>query len=1020
MSPFRITLVFVLVALAGIFCAPFLSLSFSPAPSANAFTVSYSFAGMPPLTVEREVTAPIENELSRIQGLKSVSSVSRHGSGYVQVEFDAGEDMAFRQQELYMAMRQLKLPPEVGRPVIRRQSQNEKAHDPLLIYEMRFDITRKAEVEQALYGLIVPRLASVQGVSEVGISGLDMQGVRVAYLPERLNAYGLTPGQVRQRVAEHTADQSLALVWQHGRTYSLNVRNQVNSLEELASVPMSEHLTLGHLAQVAWHTPPVNRKLRVNGQEAVFVTIYASHDANRLQLAARVRDLALDLSRSLPSGLGLSLATDDTTYLADELRKAGIRSALCFLLVALFGLIGYRNWRYVILLSSSLLVNLGLIGLVAYLARIEIHLYTLAGLAISFGLVVDNSIVSIDSAGKRGKRRILVAQLAASATTMAALVVVLFLPREFRQDLTELVVIVCVALATSFLVSWWYIPAMASQLHLGTLSNRTFRKKRLLSRIKGIYAWWLETLPKRRLWAIFLMIWAFGLPVYLLPTKVNGWEWYNHTLGSEFYLEKVRPHVDKWLGGSSRVFYRNVYERSQYRTPEKTRLYVYARLPYGHTVEQMDQTIRKVEAYLNEFPEIHRFVTTVQSGQRAGITIEFTPESEHGDFPFILKNKLTNRSLDWGGVEWSIYGVGRGFSNASGDQLPSFQITLKGYDYDRLGTIADSLKARLLVHPRIQSVNTDARASWNDQTFERLTFAPKANRANEYLNGVEQLRTISGQPNPVGQIKLRERLYPLFLDAWQGEQLPLYHASYWSSNLNPLISTGELTFEKVTNAIYREERQYVRTVRFDYFGSYRFGDAFLDETLSKVVPTLPLGYSAEKAQWTWDKRQEKKRYAMLAIAALLILLVGIVYTESIAQSLKILVVIPCSYIGLFLAFGWGGFSFDQGGYAAFLFLTGLSVNALLFILSDHYTFIQRKDAWIKALTVKFWPVTLTVLSTVVGFIPFLMFGEGEVFWYSLAVGTIGGLLISYLITFLLLPAFFIKTDIKRRATNTYK
>jgi multidrug efflux pump subunit AcrB len=371
-------------------------------------------------------------------------------------------------------------------------------------------------------------------------------------------------------------------------------------------------------------------------------------------------------------------------------------------------------------------------------------------------------------------------------------------------------------------------------------------------------------------------------------------------------------------------------------------------------------------------------------------------------------------------VEWSIYGVGRGFSNASGDQLPSFQITLKGYDYDRLGTIADSLKARLLVHPRIQSVNTDARASWNDQTFERLTFAPKANRANEYLNGVEQLRTISGQPNPVGQIKLRERLYPLFLDAWQGEQLPLYHASYWSSNLNPLISTGELTFEKVTNAIYREERQYVRTVRFDYFGSYRFGDAFLDETLSKVVPTLPLGYSAEKAQWTWDKRQEKKRYAMLAIAALLILLVGIVYTESIAQSLKILVVIPCSYIGLFLAFGWGGFSFDQGGYAAFLFLTGLSVNALLFILSDHYTFIQRKDAWIKALTVKFWPVTLTVLSTVVGFIPFLMFGEGEVFWYSLAVGTIGGLLISYLITFLLLPAFFIKTDIKRRATNTYK
>ena len=132
------------------------------------------------------------------------------------------------------------------------------------------------------------------------------------------------------------------------------------------------------------------------------------------------------------------------------------------------------------------------------------------------------------------------------------------------------------------------------------------------------------------------------------------------------------------------------------------------------------------------------------------------------------------------------------------------------------------------------------------------------------------------------------------------------------------------------------------------------------------------------------------------------------------QPLAIIFVIPISYIGVFLTFYLFELNFDQGGFASFVLLCGITVNASIYILNE-YNAIRRRlpklrpaRAFVKAWNAKIVPIFLTVVSTVLGFIPFMVGADKEAFWFPLAAGTIGGLVMSVLGIFVFLPIFTLK------------
>jgi len=459
-----------------------------------------------------------------------------------------------------------------------------------------------------------------------------------------------------------------------------------------------------------------------------------------------------------------------------------------------------------------------------------------------------------------------------------------------------------------------------------------------------------------------------------------------------------------------RSFYLNVFESSGYRTPEKTRLYVSASLDEGHTIEQMDDIMRKVEAYLAEVDGLESFRTTVYSGKYAQIVIEFTDASEGGSLPYVLKNRLIQRSLDWGGVDWSVYGVGRGFSNASGDALPSFRVKLMGYSHTDLESIARQLAEKLVQHPRIKEVNTNDRVSWQDAVAEQLTLVPaKQVDAQSYASALGYARQVSPPLSSHTYIAVGDYQFPLRMEALGADEYSIYRLfnEAWGQPLQP---NAEIVREVKTSALYRENRSYVRILSFEYYGSYRFGSEYLNKTLSDFV--FPPGYTFERLEFDWGSARTKRQYSLIGLILILIFVICTATFESIRFPLYILFIIPLSFIGVFITFSYGGFYFDQGGYAAFILLAGIVVNATIFVLNESriYPGSDENRNIIKACTRKFLPILLTIASTCLGLVPFLLDGQQEVFWFSFAVGVIGGLVFSIFLVFVVFPVLLVKHD----------
>jgi multidrug efflux pump subunit AcrB len=177
--------------------------------------------------------------------------------------------------------------------------------------------------------------------------------------------------------------------------------------------------------------------------------------------------------------------------------------------------------------------------------------------------------------------------------------------------------------------------------------------------------------------------------------------------------------------------------------------------------------------------------------------------------------------------------------------------------------------------------------------------------------------------------------------------------------------------------------------------------------------SVPLGYTFERMNYRRQSEQQQLN-GLLLLVMVLIFFICAVHFESLRQAFTIVLLIPISFIGIFLTFYLFDFYFDQGGYTAFIMVSGLAVNSLILILSDYQRFRRRQagrnalDLYVKAYQHKITPIVLSVLSTALGLIPFMTAGDGEVFWFALAVGTVGGLVFSLLVITLITPVFWVR------------
>lgn len=1025
MTPYKTVVIFVFFALLGLAIIPEFSIDLQPSFKLPTLTVDFSLSDSTPETVEQQATSPLENALSQLTEIEKIYSVSEYNHGTIEISFDRRADIDFKKFEVASLIRQLypKLNPKITYPQVEQRNREAAQRKVLLLYRINAKLA-PYQIKKTVGDLFTTQLAQLQGVKEVQITGAEEIQLAIDYYPQKLSHYHIETNNIFKQISE-SFETSFPGVWKSagGQQLGINVSNPFtdpNQLNQLQIQTDSNYVALEKLADIYLEEAAPKQFFRINGSNSIALSIYADDRINRAVLATRVKEKIAALSPYLPSGFLIQMGYDDTEFLTKEINKNYLRSGLAIIILLLFILLSYRSWKHLAILATAVIINLGITSLAAYILKVSIHLYTIAGLTISFGMIVDNAIIMLDQLSTKNNRLIFKAIMGATLTTILALLMIFLLPIEERQNLSDFSVIVALSLAGSILVATFYIPAIYNLL----FSNSTALKKKYsigrLRKLVQVFKYYFLSLSfltrYKKTLALFLIL-SFGIPVFMLPAKWEDHAWYNQTIGSDFYQEQIRPATDKLLGGSLRLFVRNVYERSGYRDPEKTRLYINASLPYGNTLSEMDHVMHGMEKYLQTVAGIDSYITQVYSGQQAIITISFKEQYENGALPYQLKGRLIAQSLDWGGVEWNIYGVGRGFSNSSGESLPNFKVELKGYNYDELEIQAKLYADELLKHKRIQKVNTNERLSWNEKSADQFVLHLSASSLASFSISPTQiaaeLNEKTENSTPALMLSYNKKPLPVIIRPANGENFSTYDVLNQYLNTDDktynLMGQGTLTKERSTNAIHKENRQYIRQLGFDYYGSFQFGDKYLSEVLTKLKPSLPSGYSVKKVSWSFSWSKTKRQYGLLMVLIAGIYVLSSILFENFKMPLYIIFTIPISFIGLFLSFSLFDFYFDQGGYAAFVLLGGLVVNAAIFIINDLHQLKTPNNRFIaKTVTTKMKPIMLTVISTCSGLLPFLIGGQNEIFWYALAVGTMGGLIFSLISVFVVLPIYSFK------------
>lgn len=988
--PFTVLLLMAVLAVAGIAGMPLLNVQYAPAPSDRSITVSYSWSDASERIMEAEVTSRLEGVLTGIRNCSSVSSVSDRGSGSVTLKFQKGTDMAAARFEVASRIRNVyaSLPDGVSYPSISLGTRGTGSRTALT-YVFKSSLP-SIEIERYVTGHVTVPLSSVDGVDRVSFWGATPFELEIIFDTDAAESCGITADMVSSAFRSWFSVDMLGMADFGAGTMSVKLACRTS--DDIGDIPVGNmDGRIVHLRDIAsWrHKESVpSSYFRMNGLNTVMLSVETAPETNFLTTVSAVKRKMAELRQSFPKEITASVSYDSTEYISSELDKIYFRTLLCLLILLVFVYLTNRSLKYLFVISTTLAVNIFVAVLFYNIFALPVHIYTLAGITVSLGIIIDSSIMMADHYSYYRNRAVFSGLLGATATTIGALCIILLLPEKDKANLEDFSKVIMINLSVSLLTAWFFVPS-------------------LLDRFPVRRNDWLRPVRSRRR----IIGWNRFYEAYI--TRGLRFRWaYLLALAAVF-------GVTFWM------FWKVLDRSDYYREPGRDILYVQAGMPEGCSVAQLNDVVRSMENYLSLFDEIETFITRIYSYDDATIEISFKPEYENTSFPAELKSKVTGMASNFGGATWRVWGVNDSyFNNDVVSEYKSNRITLKGYSYDELQVYADTLMNILRQNRRVSAPEMMT-GTWNVARNEfdlEYDFAMMTAIGVDPYDYYSRLRSIL-YTTDLGYVPASDGMVRAVMKSSMTDSFDLWHVLNAQVEVDSvkvkLSEMGSVEKRRTGFPIRRYNQSYEITVGFDFIGSYELSKKYIDNTVRYFnEELLPVGYKASSPSYGGWGEKERWKYAwlLLLVAAVIYVMCSMTF-ESLKYPLAVILLIPVSFIGVFLVFGLSDFTFDQGGFAALVMLSGIVVNAGIYLVNAMKNDCSGRDdvrKFVKAFNHKIKPIMLTVISTVLGLIPFLFDGPDEVFWFDFAVGTMGGMAFSIIALLVYFPIFCIRFRRKRR------
>ncbi len=973
-----------------------------------AVTASYEGAG--PEEVEQLLTRPIEEMMSSVPNVESVSSTSRTGGALILVSFDWGTNLDFATLTMRERIDQIRdhLPNEVATPQVMR-------FDPSMLPIIQLAITEPtgniAEAKKLVENEIQPRLNSIDGVAAVRIEGGADQEIQLAVNPDRLTNFGLSMTDLQQLISSENLNLPGGQVTDANQSLPIRVTGEFQSVYDLEILPISTVegiVPLGELVDILETTAPIAQESYVNGAPAVGVSILKGSGTNTVAVSRSINREIQHLKSFLPEGTEIRTIFDQSRFIEQSLRAVGWNIVIGSLLAAFVLYMFLRNVRSTLIIGISIPISIMTTFLFLFFYGETLNILTLGGLALGVGMMVDNAIVILENIYRKrqvgeGKQEAAItgtneiggAIIASTLTTVVVFLPIVFVEGLAAQLFRPLAITVAFSLLASLITALIIVPLLSSTFL--KMNDDVTAFQRGFNRTKIIYERLLRKSLAKPKTILLSTLGLLGLSLACIPL-----------LGTEFLPEQDQGFIS-----------------------------IDARLPVGSALKATYELTEEIDEQLRDIPEID--VTFVTVGGTDTFTIGAGSQANRASYSILLK-ELTKRSRSDLEVAEEIRTRLKQVANASitisasdmGLSEHPISVTIRGTDLQTLKRITGDIISTISTIEGVREPtsnytegNPEVTVSINRQSAASygIGSAQIANTIRHATRGLIATKLARNGDERNVRLQVDERytasvthLEHLLIDTPSGERIPLSEVANIERGQGP-------------SSIRRADRLREMTVTADIIGR-DLGSVINDIELTlkeKVRPTLPSGYRI-----TFGGQNEQMNDAFVKLGGAITLAVVLVYMvmagrfESFFYPFIIMFSVPITAIGIIIGLLVTNQPVGVGSLIGILILTGIVVNNAI-VLVDYINTLKKEgfstyDAIMLAGPTRLRPILMTALTTILGLIPLTLgFGEGTEVQQPMAIVIVFGLAISTFITIFLVPVIYELTDrrkMKKGETTT--
>lgn len=986
------TLMFLLcLTVLGVVSIFMLPLDFMPLIKEPEVKVEVPFPGSHPLEALRQVALPIEEEVSTIPGVTSVSTRARSGNAEVEVRFDWSAEIDLKKMEVREAVERARprLPEEVDHISVEGEIDGPAGG---AIIEGRISATRDlSESWDLLERRILRPLERIKGVARVRLYGVERRQVRIDLDFSALRRHGIDAGALIALFNGANLDLDVGSIRGDVVRYDVRSVGKFESVEEIRDLRIDNEsgLRLKDVAEVSLREPELNYGRHLDRRFAIGIDVFKEPTANTVatvdRLLARIDEIEKD-----PQLQGISLliwnnAGEEIRSSLEGLRNAGIYGGILAVFVLFFFLRRLSTTLIVaVAIPFSLMVACGAM----FLLGSEFNVLTLLGLMLGVGMLVDNAVVVMENihrkqgeglsprdAAKVGVRDVLMAVIASTATTV---IVWSWLLVSERGPLTIYVgavaLTICLAVLCSLVISITLIPLAASRI----IPHREVRPGFLLSRLIPAYRGLLSWTLRHRLVTLSVLLLLAASAAFPISKVEKSGEPRMLENSVQVNLEVHDPATKEVLEGyvnqleaifdekKADLGYDSMYAWYSEGMGTMVRLYLPKRQATPDALKEMR---RKMQGLLPTIPGVTLTVGDRDWWRHGAQGRRMTSVAIHGEDPEYLEElaiRVEERLREVEGV------------------VEVFGPSLQGQKEVRI--LVDTERARSFgVSPRLVA--------------DSVGFIFRGRRLRRFHHETGEVEVVMGLPENV-RVGI-DALADLPVPRDDGQTIPL-------------SSVAEVTLERTPPHIRREDRKTTSWIsaQFDE-------DEFTTEEATAAIEeamvgfVLPEGYSWDYG--SWGQRRDDALGQMLTgvlLSLLIVLLLMASLFESVTQPLAILITLPLAFFGAFWSLWLFGYELDPVGFIGLIILIGIVVNNGI-VMVDHVNGLRRGgmsrvDALLQGCGNRLRPVLMTAITTLFGLIPLALSGSTVAGAYidSLATAVMGGLATSTLFTLIGLPVWY--------------